>query len=168
MIRTTLAAVLAAAALLSVGCTGTTQFSGAFFYGNLVGEREGDALRSEAFDQLVRRARTVGLAPAERTPTRLVFRTQAPNWMGVDADGQPVERIDTRVLTVEVRAGEAANRETYRYIARLSGSEPGGFTDQARAELAAAMLAARELFETPLATDFFAETAPATAAQESN
>lgn len=155
------AAACVVGSLAAVGCDSAgAQFSGHFYYGNLIGSARADELRAEAFDQLVARARSVGLEPTQRVESRIIFRTQAPNWVSRGPDGEAVTRIDPRVLTVEVRSGQGASRHSYRYLAGLSGPEPAGFTAQARAQLGLALLAAREVFEAPLATHFFPYAAP--------
>lgn len=150
-------ACLATAATLG-GCRNQFQFSGMMYYGNLVTEARAAEIQRVTLDQLADRAAAIGLRVAQRDTGRIVFRTQLPDWAGTGPDGEPMTRPDTRQLTVEVVQGRDNASRSYRYNATIRGTEPAGFTPEARANLGLALLAVREIFEMPLETDFFPRT----------
>lgn len=154
-ITTSVAASAAVALFALSSCGPRPQFAGELFYGNLLHDNASDDLRESILPQVTDAARAAGLTLTESDPRRLVFVTQAPNWTGQDADGNPVERADSRRITVELEMGGVHGVETYRYRATIAGEEPGGFTPEARARLGRALVALREVFEQPLERDLF-------------
>ena len=138
------------------GCGSHPQFKGTFDYGNLMHDNAGLAARARILPLVKDRARVAGLQLVTEAEDLLVFRTQAPDWMGTDADGASVERADTRRINVEVRMDN--HYRTYRYSATVSGPEPGGFTPEARAQFGRALLALRDAIEAPFAEEIFGDS----------
>ncbi len=161
LVRTPLAR-LAGAALLAAalgGCAGTFQFSGTMRYDNLMRVERVAEIREQARRELIARAQSYGIEPTVQGERELEFRMSAPKWQKT-TDAGPVEAEDPRVLYVRVDLGASGSPAEYRYSARLSGAEPEGFTPDARARLGTAIIAAREIFETPLNVDFATMVAP--------
>lgn len=155
-------AQLAGVAMLAAalgGCAGTFQFSGTMRYDNLMREGQLIEIREQSRRELIARAKSYGIEPTVQGDRELEFRMSAPKWQK-PTDAGPVEAEDPRVLYVRVDLGASGSPAEYRYSARLSGSEPEGFTPDARARLGTAIIAAREIFETPLNVDFATMVAP--------
>lgn len=138
---------------LLAGCHPTHQFSGMLRYDNLLkGERAREAT-ANAREQLIARAAAHGLEPLSQNSGRIVFRMQAPTFTVTLDDGTTEERIDTRLVHIEARLDNSLGREVYRYYCWVEGGEPGAFNDEHRARFGLALLALREIFETPIAIE---------------
>ncbi|MBZ0172310.1 MAG: hypothetical protein K8E66_08025 [Phycisphaerales bacterium] len=135
------------------GCTPTYQFSGMLRYDNLMTRPVTVASTAAAREQVLARAAAHGLEPMHTTQTVLVFRMQAPGYVVTLEDGTTEERFDPRVVHVEARLDNRIGQNVYRYYCWIDGSEPVHFDDEDRARFGLALLAVREIFETPIETD---------------
>ena len=84
----------------------------------------------------------------------MTFVAQAPTYSVTQPDGEIEERHDPRIVKVDVTLDEHVGHNTYRYYCSVEGSEPVHFTDADRSRFGLALLAVREIFEKPIATDF--------------
>jgi hypothetical protein len=138
---------------LLAGCHPTQQFSGMLRYDNLLkGERARQATIN-AREQLIARAAAHGLEPVSQNASRIVFRMQAPRFTVTLDDGTTEERVDTRIVHIEARLDNRVGQDVYRYYCWIEGGEPGAFGDEDRARFGLALLALREIFETPIAIE---------------
>lgn len=136
---------------LLAGCQPTQQFSGMMRYDNLLkGERAREATVN-AREQLKARAADFGLVPISESSGRLIYRMQAPRFTVTLDDGTTEERVDTRIVHIEARVDNRVGQDVYRYFCWVEGGEPGAFNDEHRARFGLALLALREIFETPIA-----------------
>lgn len=142
------------AAVLVGGCTPTYQFSGMLRYDNLMARPVALEANRSARGQLLERAASIGLEPVRTDPTRLVFRMRAPDYVVTLDDGSTEQRFDRRVVHVEARLDHRVGQDVYRYFCWVEGAEPAVFTDADRARFGLALLAVRELMETPIHTEF--------------
>jgi hypothetical protein len=142
-------------ALLAAGGCGmnSTQFEGSLAYGNLISEEGVAPLRARARTELLNRAQSFGITPETVNDRRIVFRMGTPEWEFPLPGGGSQTRPDPRVITVTVDLGNTSSAR-YSYRASVSGKEPEGFTTEARGRLGLAMLALREIFESPISTNF--------------
>jgi hypothetical protein len=151
---------LALAGLLGAGlagCSTTHQFDGMVRYGNLMSPAGADDATAGAKAQLIATAESYGLELRYEGKHRLRFVAGAPTYTVTQPDGEVEERVDPREVHVEAKFDEHAGRNTYRYYCWVEGSEPVHFTDEDRARFGLALLAVREIFEKPIATDFLGE-----------
>ena len=153
---TRLAAIagIATLGLALAGCTRTLQFEGALHYGNLMTADNADIADDNAREQVLSLASAYGLETSYAGEEILRFVAQAPSYTVTQPDGAVEERADTRLVRVEVRFGEELGENAYRYYCWVEGEEPFHFDDEDRARFALALLAVREIFEKPIATDF--------------
>lgn len=142
------------AAVLAGGCTPTYQFSGMLRYDNLMTRPVAREANRTAREELIERAASLGLEPVRTDLTRLVFRMRAPDYVVTLDDGSTEQRIDHRVVHVEARLDQRVGQDVYRYFCWVEGNEPAVFSDQNRARFGMALLAVRELMETPIHTEF--------------
>ncbi|MEM1186426.1 MAG: hypothetical protein AAGI53_15665 [Planctomycetota bacterium] len=153
-VRTTLIAA-ACASLIAGGCsTGQLQFGGGVAYDNLLDESDVEQIRANVRTELLARAEAFDITPQRVTNRRMTFRMEAPEWEFPLPGGGSQTRPDERVVEVTVDLG-GRGEGAYIYTARTIGTEPKGFTAEARGRFGLAMLALREIFETPMKTDFF-------------
>jgi hypothetical protein len=150
---TTLAAATALTAGL-LGCTTTHQFSGQLRYGNLMTHPIAEDATAAAKQQLIELAQAYGLEARHIGESRMTFVAQAPTYSVTQPDGGIEERRDPRVVKIDVILDEHVGRHTYRYYCSIEGNEPANFTDEDRSRFGLALLAVREIFEKPIATDF--------------
>jgi hypothetical protein len=141
------------AGLLIGGCTPTPQFSGMMRYGNLMAKPRAHEATAGAREQILARAAAHGIDPVHQSRDRLIFRIQAPRYLVTLEDGTAQERVDPRVVRVEVRFDARTGQDVYRYECIVEGAEPPVFSDEDRARFGLAMLALREILETPIETD---------------
>lgn len=154
---TTTTRVLLLAALSGLaltGCARSLQFSGALRYGNLMNEGAAHESTDAAKAQLLSLAESYGLEVRHAGDETLHFVAKAPTYTVTQPDGAVEERADTRIVHVKAQFGEGLGRHAYRYYCWVEGAEPATFTDDDRARFGLALLAVRELFEKPIATDF--------------
>jgi len=152
--------ILGCAALLAAGlagCQPTSQFSGMLRYGNLMRGPEAEQATEAAREQLLARARVHGLEPTVAMRDRLVFKTQAPRYVVTLDDGTTEERIDPRVVHIRVDLDRVVGKHVYRYTCRVEGREPPAFSAENRARFGLALLALREVLETPIETELLGD-----------
>ena len=133
-----------------VACAPTNQFSSVMRYGNLLSPAAAADARSAARAQLLERADAAGLEPEHVSDSLLRFRMQAPDYATVAPDGSVQTHEDPRVVLVEARFDDTLGENVYRYSCRVRGTEPPGFSDENRARFGLALVALREVFETPI------------------
>ncbi len=140
--------------VLALGaCAPTYQFTGALRYDNLMPRPAAERAAADARRQLLERASAHGLEPVHTDDNLLIYRMQAPTYVVTLGDGTTEERVDPRVVRVEARLDDRLGRGVYRYYCWVEGDEPAVFTDEDRARFGLALLAVREIFETPIETD---------------
>jgi hypothetical protein len=152
--RVLMIAGLATLAAAATGCARSLQFSGALHYGNLMAEPTADDATEAAKAQLLSLAESYGLEVRQAGKDTMHFVARAPAFTVTQPDGAVEERADTRVVHVKAQFGEELGRNAYRYYCWVEGVEPAAFTDDDRARFGLALLAVREIFEKPIATDF--------------
>ena len=140
-------------ALALGACAPTYQFTGALRYDNLMARPAAERASADARRQLLDRAAVHGLEPVSTDDDLLVYRMQAPSYVVTLDDGTTEERVDPRVVRVEARLDNRLGRGVYRYYCWVEGDEPAVFSDEDRARFGLALLAVREIFETPIRTD---------------
>jgi hypothetical protein len=140
--------------LAAGGCSrGLHQFEGGLHYDNLIEDSVKPTIRNRVRTELLAQAEEFGLVPMRVNDRTMTFRMEAPDWEFPLPGGGAQRREDPRVLEVVVDLG-GPGAGGYAYSATMMGKEPKGFTDVARARLGIAVLAVREIFETPMDTDF--------------
>ena len=149
---------VATAALLGgvSGCSPASrvQFGGGMHYDNLISESSKASIRARVRTELLTRAEQFDITPMSVADREMVFRMEAPDWRFPLPGGGSQVREDERIIEVVVDLGGPGSGG-YRYSARTLGKEPKAFTAEARARFGLAVLTLREIFETPLDTDFF-------------
>ena len=146
-------AVLGVSCVALTGCQPTHQFGGMLRYDNLMTKAASREATAAAREQLLARAAEFGLEPVHAGESRLVFRMRAPGYVVELEDGTTEERVDPRVVVVEARLDNRVGQDVYRYFCRVEGDEPRLFDDGDRARFGLALLAVREIFETPIETE---------------
>jgi len=150
-----LAAGVAAAAASFGGCvSGRVQFGGGIHYDNLLPEDAKPTIRNRVRTELLARAERFDIVPTEVSNRTMTFRMRAPDWSFPLPGGGGQTREDPRTVEVVVDLG-GPGAGGYMYTATTLGNEPDDFTDEARGRFGLALLTLREIFETPMATDFF-------------
>ena len=150
--RVLLLAALSGLAL--TGCARSLQFSGALRYGNLMSDGAANESTDAAKEQHKSLAESYGLELRHAGKDELHFMAKAPTYTVTQPDGAIEERADHRIVHVKAKFGEGLGRHAYRYYCWIEGVEPETFTEDDRARFGLALLAVRELFEKPIATDF--------------
>lgn len=138
-------------------CAPTYQFSGMLRYDNLMVRPAAEASARAARQQVLSAASSHGLEPVHTDDSLLVYRMQAPSYVVTLGDGTTEERVDPRVVRVEARLDNRLGRGVYRYYCWVEGEEPAVFTNEDRARFGLALLAVREIFETPIRTDLLGD-----------
>lgn len=147
-------AVGAAAVMLAGGCSsGRVQFGGGIHYDNLLSEDLKTSMRAQVRTELLARAEQFDLRPTRVNDRTMEFRMHAPDWGFPLPGGGFQTREDERIVEVKVDLG-GPGAGGYMYFAKTIGDEPEDFTDEARGRFGIALLALREIFETPMDTDF--------------
>ncbi|USN97875.1 MAG: hypothetical protein H6810_06665 [Phycisphaeraceae bacterium] len=146
-----------AAGLAMGGCRTTYQFSGMLRYDNLMTQGRAEESTRAAREQLLERAAQHGLEPVSESGSVLTFRMRAPRYVVTLEDGSTEERFDPRIVRVEARLDNRIGEDVYRYFCWVEGREPAVFTDDDRARFGLALLAVREIFETPISTNLLGE-----------
>lgn len=142
------------AGMTLAGCTRSTQFEGMLHYGDLMSAETADASAAGAKEQILSLANSYGLETRQVGEHTMHFVAQAPNYTVSQPDGAVEERADPRMVHVKVKFGKELGRRAYRYYCWVEGAEPVQFDREDRARFALALLAVREIFEKPIATDF--------------
>ncbi|MEM7755982.1 MAG: hypothetical protein AAF297_10145 [Planctomycetota bacterium] len=145
---------LALGSLVIGGCSsGHLQFGGGIHYDNLLSEDVKDSMRARVRTEILARAEQFDVLPVRVNDRDMLFRMRAPDWRFPLPGGGFQTREDERIVEVKVDLG-GRGAGGYVYRATTIGNEPEGFTDEARGRFGIALLALREIFETPMDTDF--------------
>ena len=155
--RTVAMVGLTLAGLALAGCTRSSQFEGMLHYGNLMSAETAQMSEDGAKEQILALAESYGLEAEYIGEDRMHFVAMAPVYTVSQPDGAVEERQDPRVVNVEVKFGKELGRRAYRYYCWVEGVEPVHYEADDRARYALALLALREIFEKPIATDFLAK-----------
>jgi hypothetical protein len=145
---------LALSGLALTGCTRSSQFEGMLHYGNLMSAESAQMSEDGAKEQILALAESYGLETEYIGEDRMHFIAMAPIYTVSQPDGGVEERRDPRVVNVEVKFGKELGRRAYRYYCWVEGVEPLHYDAEDRTRFALALLALREIFEKPIATDF--------------
>jgi hypothetical protein len=142
------------AATLCTGCARTQQFSGMLRYGNLMSDARAEMATEGAREQLLARAAELGVDPDYADENEIIFRMEAPDYVVELEDGSTERRPDPRIVHAEVKLDKRIGQTVYRYYCWIEGAEPAVFTEEDRARFGLALLALREMLETPIRSDF--------------
>tara|TARA_E500000318_G_scaffold55585_1_gene51611 strand:- start:234 stop:728 length:495 start_codon:yes stop_codon:yes gene_type:complete len=153
-IKTAAGIGLVLAGMTLAGCTQTHQFGGMLHYGNLMSDDAAETSEAGAKEQILALAESYGLETRYIGDNKMHFVAQAPTYTVSQPDGAVEERADSRLVHVQVKFGDSLGSNAYRYYCWVEGNEPVLFEAEDRARFALALLAVREIFEKPIATDF--------------
>jgi TPP-dependent pyruvate/acetoin dehydrogenase alpha subunit len=144
-------AMTGVALLLLAGCAPSSQFTSVLRYGNLLSEEQTEAVTDRARAQLLERVRSVGLEPEVITDELLRFRIDAPDYTVEAADGTVTSAEDPRG---HARRGAVRSRGGRRglplLVPRRWARSPRASRRRSAPAVRAALLALREVFETPI------------------